>query len=127
MFNNLNENSQGMKKPTEFTLKVLKIVKCIPKGKVATYSQIAKYAGKPHGTRGVVWILHSSSSQHELPWHRVINARGRISFPSMSLQERKQRALLVAEGIEFGEGDVISLKDYQWSLRTRARSLRQKR
>lgn len=103
---------------TEFTKKVIATIKKIPKGKVATYAQIAKLAGKPHGVRGVVWILHSSSSLNSLPWYRVINAKGRISFPPMSESQLKQKSLLEKEGIEFGEGDVIDLKVFQWKKQT---------
>lgn len=99
---------------TEFTKKVISIIKKIPKGKVATYAQIAKLAGKPQGVRGVVWILHSSSGTNDLPWFRVINSKGRISFPSMSESELRQRAMLEHEGVEFGEGNVIDLKVFQW-------------
>ncbi|WP_408095710.1 MGMT family protein [Peredibacter sp. HCB2-198] len=99
---------------TEFTKKVIATIKKIPKGKVATYAQIAKLAGKPQGVRGVVWILHSSSTNNDLPWFRVINAKGKISFPEMSEQQLRQKALLVREGIEFGDGDVVDLKVFQW-------------
>lgn len=103
-----------MAKPTEFTKKVLATIKKIPKGRVATYAQIAALAGKPQGVRGVVWILHSSSSTNDLPWHRVINAKGRISFPPMSEHGIRQKALLIKEGIGLSEGDVVDLKIYQW-------------
>ena len=99
---------------TEFTKKVIATIKKIPKGKVATYAQIAKLAGKPQGVRGVVWILHSSSANNDLPWFRVINAKGKISFPEMSEQQLRQKALLVKEGVKFGEGDVVDLKVFQW-------------
>lgn len=99
---------------TEFSKKVISTIKKIPKGKVATYSQIAKLAGNPQGTRGVVWILHSQSSSQDLPWHRVINAKGKISFPEMSSQELRQKTLLIKEGIEFKQGGIIDLKVYQW-------------
>lgn len=103
-----------MGKPTEFTKKVLSTIKKIPKGKVATYAQIAKLAGKPQGVRGVVWILHSSSGTNDLPWHRVINAKGRISFAEMSEQWFRQKGLLEKEGVIFTEGDVVDLEIYQW-------------
>ena len=65
---------------TKFTEEVLDIIKMIPKGKVMTYGQIAAYAGNPRGARQVSRILHSMSSSHELPWHRVINSKGGISL-----------------------------------------------
>ncbi len=103
-----------MKEKTEFTKLVLSTIKKIPKGKIATYGQIAKLAGKPQGARGVVWILHSSSASEDLPWHRVINSKGRISFPEMTENWVRQKSLLEREGIEFGDGGVVDLKKYQW-------------
>ena len=102
------------KDPTEFTKKVISMIKKIPKGKVATYSQIAKLADKPQGTRGVVWILHSQSERNDLAWHRVINAKGKISFPEMTPQQLRQKKLLELEGVEFGEGELVDLKLFQW-------------
>ena len=99
---------------TDFTKSVIKIIKKIPKGKVATYGQVAKLAGKPLGARGVVWVLHSSSTVHDLPWHRVINAKGKISFGEMSSPQLRQMELLKLEGVVFGEGHVVDLKAHQW-------------
>lgn len=99
---------------TPFTKKVLSLIKKIPKGRIATYSQIAKLCGNPRAVRGVVWILHSSSSTQDLPWHRVINAKGKISFPEMSEFWIRQKSLLEKEGIVFKEGFQIDLKTYQW-------------
>ncbi|MFY7992388.1 MAG: MGMT family protein [Bacteriovoracaceae bacterium] len=106
-----------MKTKTEFSQKVIAFIQKIPKGKVASYAQIAKLAGKPQGVRGVVWILHSSSGVADLPWHRVINAKGRISFPEMSEQWIKQKKLLEREGIVVSEYGVIDLKEFQWTAK----------
>ncbi len=103
-----------MKEPTEFSKNVISQIKKIPRGKVASYAQIAKLAGKPQGVRGVVWILHSSSSSADLPWHRVINAKGRISFPEMSEQWIKQKKLLEREGVVFSGAGIVDLKEFQW-------------
>ena len=103
-----------MKGPTEFTKKVLSVIKKIPKGKVATYAQVAALAGKPQGVRGVVWILHSSSGKNDLPWHRVINSKGRISFPEMSESWFKQKGLLEREGIKFTDVGAVDLNLFQW-------------
>ncbi|MCK4694923.1 MAG: MGMT family protein, partial [Candidatus Cloacimonetes bacterium] len=65
---------------SSFYIRVIGIIKKIPEGKIATYGQIAKYAGNPQGTRQIARILHSSSEKHELPWHRVINSKGKISL-----------------------------------------------
>lgn len=103
-----------MSAPSEFSESVIKIIKKIPRGKIATYAQVAKLAGKPRAVRGVVWILHSSSNKHDLPWHRVINSKGRISFPEMSESWLRQKSLLEKEKIEFGEGGLVDLKRFAW-------------
>jgi methylated-DNA-protein-cysteine methyltransferase-like protein len=102
------------KGPSEFSRKVIYYIKKIPKGKVATYAQIAKLAGKPQVVRGVVWILHSSSATNDLPWYRVISSKGKVSFPSMSEDAIRQRRLLEKEGIVFDYLDIIELKIFQW-------------
>ena len=86
---------------TDFTKKVIRLIRSIPRGKVASYGQIAKLAGKPQGSRGVAWILHSSSRAHGLPWQRVLNSQGRISFPEDSREYARQKQLLENEGVEF--------------------------
>jgi methylated-DNA-protein-cysteine methyltransferase-like protein len=98
---------------TEFSKKVIQLIRSIPRGKVATYGQIAKLAGKPHGSRGVAWILHSSSRAHALPWQRVLNGKGRISFPEDSREYARQKTLLENEGVEFVSGR-IDLNKFLW-------------
>lgn len=99
---------------TPFTKKVMKLIKQIPKGKVATYGQIAALAGKPHGARGVGWILNSSSKAHRLPWQRVINSQGKISFPKQTSEYSLQKQLLSKEKVYVGENGAISLAEYGW-------------
>lgn len=103
-----------MKEPSVFFQKVIKLISQVPKGKVATYGQIAKLAGKPQGSRGVSWILHSSSKAHKLPWQRILGSSGTISFPVGSADFKKQKKLLISEGIEFNEKHEVDLKKYQW-------------
>jgi len=83
---------------TDFTEKVLEIIKMIPRGKVMTYGQISSYAGNPRGARQVSRILHSMSLKHKLPWHRVINSKGIISLQGEPGFVQGQ--MLSAEGIE---------------------------
>lgn len=97
-----------------FTAVVKNIIKSIPRGKVATYGQIAALAGNPRAARQVVRILHSSAEKDKLPWYRVVNSRRRISLPSGSGYEL-QHALLVREGVQFGIGDVINFDRFQWN------------
>lgn len=98
---------------TPFTAAVLAVIKRIPRGSVATYAHVAALAGNPRAVRAVVWILHSSSAKHRLPWHRVINSQGRISLPPGAGYE-EQRAKLEREGIDFELGGRIDLKQYLW-------------
>jgi len=98
---------------TPFTHEVKKAIRSIPRGRVATYGQIAALAGREHGARGVAWILHSSSEAAGLPWHRVIGSPGRISLPrGKGFEEQKRR--LVAEGVAVGPGGRVDLKRFQW-------------
>lgn len=99
----------------EFFKRVINNIKNIPHGSVATYGQIAQLSGKPQGARGVSWILHSSSRKYKLPWHRVINSQGKISFDKMSSNYLLQKKRLQREGIEFNFNEKIHLKKYQWT------------
>lgn len=106
---------------TDFSKKVIRFIKKIPKGKVATYGQIAKLAGKPQGSRGVAWILHSCSKSHALPWQRVLNSKAQISFPASSAAYLRQKRLLEKEGVRFDERGRIDFKKYQWKKKAIAR------
>lgn len=76
-------------------------IRTIPKGKVATYGDVAKAAGFPGSARQVVWALHKSRG---LPWHRVLGAGGKILLPGESGIE--QRLRLETEGVAFRGGRV---------------------
>ncbi|MFO7659480.1 MAG: MGMT family protein [Candidatus Cloacimonadaceae bacterium] len=95
------------------TKKIIKVIKDIPYGKVATYGQIARLAGFPNGARQVVRILHTCSAKYDLPWHRVINAKGEIALSVYNGAE-EQKAMLEAEGVGFVSEYKIELKKYQW-------------
>ncbi|HTY08765.1 MAG TPA: MGMT family protein [Candidatus Edwardsbacteria bacterium] len=98
---------------TELARRIKRVIRRIPRGKVATYAQIAALAGHPRAVRAVFWILHSSSRTARLPWQRVINSRGTISLqPGNGYEE--QRALLEREGVVFGPGGAVDLGRYQW-------------
>lgn len=99
---------------SEFTKKVMQFILKIPTGKVATYKQIAQLAGKPHGSRGVAWVLHSCSTTFKLPWHRVLNSQGKISFERTSHNFREQKRRLENEGVVFGSDVGLSLPKFQW-------------
>lgn len=93
--------------------RIKRVVRRIPRGKVASYGQVAALAGHPRAARAVVWILHSSSGKAKLPWQRVINSRGTISLrPGCGYEE--QRARLMAEGVVFGPDGRVDLRRYGW-------------
>ena len=96
-----------------FHQRVLWIIKSIPRGKVAAYGQIAALAGNSRAARQVAWILHSSSDKERLPWHRVINSRGRISLGrGCGFEEQKKR--LEAEGVKVNRLGSIAVKKHLW-------------
>ena len=85
----------------------------IPRGKVATYGQIALLAGIPGQARQIGYALSASTDNH-IPWHRVINAKGEISPRSDSIFAQLQRDLLEHEGVKFNHQGKISLHRYRW-------------
>jgi methylated-DNA-protein-cysteine methyltransferase related protein len=97
----------------EFFERVYQVVRQIPSGKVATYGQIARLLGEPHAARTVEWALRTSDSP-DIPWHRVINAQGRISAAERRAEGDLQRAMLEDEGIRFDGDGRIDLDVYQW-------------
>ena len=98
---------------TSFYQNVKESIKKIPEGKVATYGQIAAFAGNPRAARQVAWILHSSSRKDKLPWYRVVNSKGRISL-KRNYGYEMQKELLKREGIRFNQDDCIDFKSYLW-------------
>ena len=92
---------------------VWEMVRCIPKGTVASYGQIARLCGLEGNARFVGYALHNVPFGAPVPWHRVINAQGKISFPPGSKNYKEQRRLLEREGIKF-EKDKIDLKRWGW-------------
>ncbi len=92
---------------------VWQVVAKIPEGKVATYGQVAKISGYPSHARFVGTTLRNLPASTILPWYRVINAQGEISFPSGSEAYRRQQSLLESEGIVL-VNSKISLRDYGW-------------
>jgi methylated-DNA-protein-cysteine methyltransferase-like protein len=86
----------------------------IPAGKVITYGQLAALAGLPGAARLAGTVLCGLPENTELPWHRVINAQGRISLPTDSAAFKKQRQRLQAEGVEIKNGK-ISLRIYGYN------------
>ena len=89
----------------------------IPKGRVATYGQVAALAKLPRQARFVGYALHALPADSDVPWHRVVNAAGKISLRGDALgHEELQAQLLKREGVRFA-GDTIPLAEYRWQPR----------
>lgn len=86
--------------------RIWKEVAAIPRGQVASYGAIARRAGLPRRARLVGHALKVAPASLKLPWHRVLNAQGRISLPAGSRAHRLQRRLLEEEGVRFRNGRV---------------------
>ena len=110
----MKAKGQAKSQGSSFTERVKDIIKKIPQGRVATYGQIAAYAGNPRGARQVVRILHSSAGKDKLPWHRVVNREGRIAL-KLGTGYEIQKGLLLNEGIKFDKSDKIDFDRYLWS------------
>ena len=94
--------------------RIYSAVKRIPRGKVATYGQIARLAGIAGHARLVGYALHRLKEGSGIPWHRVVNRQGRSSLESDPAAGSLQRALLESEGVVFGGSEAIDLKKHQW-------------
>ena len=98
--------------------RIYAVVKRIPKGRVATYGQVASLAGISGHARLVGYALSVLPQGSHVPWHRVINAKGRISMRSEPGWEDHQRLLLEAEGVLFDVDGKVSLTRFRWKPET---------
>ena len=96
--------------------RIYSAVRRIPKGRVATYGQIAALAGFPRHARQVGYALAALNDSQAVPWHRVINAKGEISERSRPGYTDLQRILLEDEGIEFDANGRVVLSRFQWQF-----------
>ena len=90
----------------DFVRNVWKVVEGIPKGHVLTYGEVARLSGRPNGARHVSQALRLSPRKLKLPWHRVINAQGKIAIPEDSAGYRRQKDRLEEEGVVFLNGKI---------------------
>jgi methylated-DNA-protein-cysteine methyltransferase-like protein len=97
-----------------FFEEIYALVAEIPEGKVASYGQIAALLGSPGAARTVGWALHSLPRGRDIPWHRVINAEGKISYNSRGVETNLQRTLLESEGIKFDVGGKVNMQYFRW-------------
>lgn len=101
--------------------RVYRVVKQIPQGRVATYGQIARLARLSGGARQVGYALRALGDD-SVPWHRVINAEGKISPRADAEFVHVQRRLLEAEGVRFDEGGRVPLSRFGWRPRRHPRN-----
>lgn len=91
------------------------VIRRIPKGWVATYGQVAAMAGLPRRARLVGTVLQQLDPAIRIPWHRVVNAKGEVSYsPSRNGGDRLQRRLLEKEGVEFDKRGRFNLERFRW-------------
>ncbi len=95
------------------TKRIYEAVKLIPKGKVATYAQIAEIAGNPQMCRAVGNALHKNPDPEHIPCYRVVNSKGELSGSFAFGGDERQKELLEAEGVEIC-GKRVDLVKYQW-------------
>lgn len=95
--------------------KIIATIRRVPKGKVASYGQIAEVAGAKGAARQVVWTLHTAH-KYGLPWQRIINAQGKIAMKT-DISYIRQRDRLLAEGVEFDEYGRVDMERFGWKPR----------
>lgn len=91
--------------------KIYEVVKKIPRGKVATYGQVATAAGNPRWSRVVGYALHSNPSPGEIPCHRVVRKDGRVARSFAFGGENVQRMLLEGEGVKFVDEYTVNMTE----------------
>lgn len=101
--------------PADIAERIYSVVDCIPRGSVSTYGWIAERVGFARHARLVGHALRVLPDGRDIPWHRVINAQGRISFPRGSAPYAEQRRRLEEEGVRLVRGR-IDLKRFGWRL-----------
>jgi methylated-DNA-protein-cysteine methyltransferase-like protein len=102
-----------------FHERVYEVVKRVPVGKVTTYGDVGTVLGSPRVARQVGWALAALSverARDEVPWHRVINAQGRVSFKGDAVRAGLQEALLRGEGHVFNEGGRLDLERARYAF-----------
>ncbi|HET6679896.1 MAG TPA: MGMT family protein [Gemmatimonadaceae bacterium] len=109
---------KGTRGKSDRNSRIWAVVRRIPRGRVATYGQIARLAGLPGHARQVGYALHDLPSGSRVPWHRVINAQGRISRRADGSAGIDQRMLLLNEGVWFDARGKVDLEQFGWHPRS---------
>lgn len=95
------------------------VVSRIPRGRVATYGQVARLAGLPSHARLVGYALNALREGSRVPWQRVVNAKGMISLrKGGSGHDVLQRLMLKREGVRFDRRGIIDLAAFRWRPRS---------
>jgi methylated-DNA-protein-cysteine methyltransferase-like protein len=118
-----------MSKPTRGAgtyARIWNVVRRIPRGKVSTYGAIARLAGFGSNARIAGYALHSLPSGSGIPWHRVINSRGKISLPRNHRSFEEQRRRLMSEEVITVDG-AIDLKKFGWPRASKSLARRKRR
>ena len=97
--------------------RIWRVVSRIPRGRVATYGQVAELAGLPRAARQAGYAMHALPHGSRVPWQRVVNARGEVSARSDPGGALVQRALLEREGVAFDARGRIDLARFGWRPR----------
>jgi methylated-DNA-protein-cysteine methyltransferase-like protein len=98
--------------------RIYAVVRRVPRGRVATYGQVARLAGLPNGARQAGYALHALPAHSAVPWHRVVSAAGRITLRDVA-GAVTQRLLLEREGVRFDAGGRVELMRFRWKARAR--------
>jgi methylated-DNA-protein-cysteine methyltransferase-like protein len=98
--------------------RIYEVVRRIPRGRVATYGQVAALAGLPHAPRVAGYALHALPQGSPIPWHRVVGAGGRLSLARLSPDgATTQRLRLEREGVRFDGRGRVDLEASGWKPR----------
>jgi methylated-DNA-protein-cysteine methyltransferase related protein len=97
--------------------RIYDVIRGIPRGRVATYGQIADLSGISGQPRRIGYALSALPPDSGVPWHRVINAQGKISFPPGSAHAKLQRRLLKQERVAFDSAGRVNLARFRWQMK----------
>lgn len=103
-----------MKARSDAYRQIYATVRRIPRGRVATYGQVAAVAGLPGRARQVGYALHALEEGSDVPWQRVINHKGEVSARSDPFYEPLQQVMLEEEGVDFDEHGRADLGRFRW-------------
>lgn len=97
----------------DYRERVYEVVRRIPPGRVMTYGQIAEILGEGYTARTVGYVMHGADTEN-VPWQRVINAKGGCSTGKMTVPVDLQQKMLEDEGVKFNEKGLCELESVRW-------------